>query len=131
MEKIELVKGMGYLGVAIGKEYTPQECEVFYDFLKQYDYKIFVKAIKNRIKKSSYAPKINELIEECDLCQKEEYFKIIDFMKNKGYFKATSEYDKTMMFVKRGIVPEWLKEDINKYFKKISLKQIGKGEGNV
>lgn len=131
MEKIELVKGMGYLGVAIGKEYTPQECEVFYDFLKQYDYKIFVKAIKNRIKKSSYAPKINELIEECDLCQKEEHFKIIDFMKYKGYFKATSEYDKTMLFVKKGVVPNWLQKDINKYYKMMNSKTLEIGESNV
>ena len=34
MEKIELVKGMTYLGIAVGKEYTSEECEVFYDFLK-------------------------------------------------------------------------------------------------
>ena len=125
MEKIEFVKGMSYLGVATGKEYTQEECNVFYDFLKDYNYKVFIQAIKNRIKKSSFPPKINELIEECDLCDNNFKLIIIDFMKESGYFKDVSEYDKAMTFVKRGIVPEWLKQDINKYFKMMNLKQIG------
>ena len=125
MEKIEFVKGMSYLGIATGKEYTQEECNVFYDFLKDYNYKVFIEAIKSRIKKSSFPPKINELIDECNLCDREFKFKIIDFMKESNYFRTTNEYDKAMMFVKRGIVPEWLKEDINKYFKMMNLKQIG------
>ncbi len=125
MEKVEFVKGMSYLGVAIGKEYTQEECDVFYDFLKDYNYKIFVQAIKNRIKRSSFPPKINELIEECNLCNNNFKFEVIEFMKESGYFKATSEYDKAMMFVKRGIVPQWLKQDINEYYKRMNQKQIG------
>lgn len=125
MEKIEFVKGMSYLGIAVGKEYTQEECDVFYDFLKDYNYKVFIQAIKNRIKKASFPPKINELIEECNLCDNNFKFIVIEFMKESGYFKVVSEYDKAMMFVKRGIVPEWLKEDINKYFKMMNLKQIG------
>lgn len=125
MEKVELVKGMSYLGIAVGKEYSQEECEVFYDFLKDYNYSVFIQAIKNRIKKSSFPPKINELLEECDLCNNDFKFRIIEFMKECGYFRATNEYDKAMMFVKRGIVPEWLKQDINKYFKMMNQKQIG------
>ena len=71
MKKAELIKGMAYLGIATGKEYTIDECDVFYDFLKDYNYQIFIKAIKNRIKKSPFPPKINELIEECNLCKTE------------------------------------------------------------
>jgi hypothetical protein len=124
MEKVEFVKGMSYLGVAIGKEYTQEECDVFYDFLKDYNYKVFVQSIKNRIKRSSFPPKINELIEECNLCNNNFKFEVIEFMKESGYFKATSEYDKAMMFVKRGIVPQWLKQDINEYYKRMNQKQI-------
>lgn len=125
MEKIEFVKGMSYLGVATGKEYTQEECDVFYDFLKDYNYKVFVQAIKNRIKESSFPPKINELIDECNLCDKDFKFEIIEFMKENGYFKIASEYDKAMIFVKRGIVPKWLKQDINEYYKRMNQKQIG------
>lgn len=131
MEKIELVKGMTYLGIAIGKEYTAEECEVFYDFLKDYDYKVFVEAIKNRIKKSPFAPKINDLIEECNSCEKNQHFKILDFMKYKGYFKEVSEYDKAMLFMKRNIIPEWLQKDIDRYYEMMNNKTIEIGEGNV
>ncbi len=130
MQKQELVKGMGYLGIALGKEYTEEECEVFYDFLKGFSYQVFIKAIKNRIKKSPYPPKINELIEECNSCNEDTKFKVIEFMKAKGYFKTTNEYDKAMLFTKRGIVPKWLQDDMNKYYKLMQQPQIGVG-GNL
>jgi hypothetical protein len=127
MEKIEFVKGMSYLGIALGKEYTQEECEVFYDFLKKYNYSVFVKAIKKRILKSSFPPKINELVAECESCKDEEKYDVVEFMKKQGYFKDPREYDKTLIFLKRGIVPEWLKQDINKYsvMMKQEIKQIG------
>lgn len=131
MEKVEFVKGMSYLGVAIGKEYSQEECDVFYDFLKDYNYKVFVQAIKSRIKKSSYAPKINELIEECKFCEKEQSFKILNFMKYKGYFKNIREYDKAMLFVKRDIIPWWLQKDIDTYCEAMNSKTLEIGEGNV
>ena len=124
MKKKELVKGLAYLGVAVGKQYTQEECEVFYDFLKDYSYNTFVKAIKKRISNSSFSPKINELIAECESCKDEEKYDIVEFMKMQGYFKDSREYDKTLTFLKRGIVPEWLKQDINKYSVMMKQKQI-------
>lgn len=120
MEKIELVKGLTYLGIATGKEYTEQECEIFYDFLKNYDYQTFIKAIKNRILKSSFAPKINELIEECNLCKQEIEAKTIEYMNSKGYFKTIEEYEKALFFLKSGVIPKWLKDDMYNYYPKIN-----------
>ena len=115
MEKKELVKGMTYLGIAVGKQYTSEECEIFYDFLKKYDYQVFINAVKNRIKKSSFPPKINELINECDLQNSELKLKTIETMNKNGYFKIALEYEKAINFVKRGIIPEWLQRDMTKY----------------
>ena len=123
MEKIELVKGMSYLGVAVGKEYTQQECEVFYDFLKSYDYQTFIQAIKNRIAKSSFAPKVNELIDECSLCEKENKIKIVEFMKSKGYFETPRQYEKTLTFLKSGVIPHWLQEDMQNYWNLMTTNQ--------
>ena len=125
MEKKELVKGMTYLGIAVGKEYTDEECEVFYDFLKDFSYQTFIKAIKKRVKNSSFPPKINELIDECNLCKAETRFEIVDFMKQQGYFKSPVEYEKTLMFLKKGIVPAWLQNDINKYYMQMKKNEIG------
>jgi hypothetical protein len=131
MKKTEFVKAMSFLGVAFGKEYTTEECDVYYSFLKDYDYQVFVSAIKNQIKKSSYLPKINELIDECNNCKEEIDFKVIDFMKVSGYFKAPIEYEKTLRFVKSGIVPEWLKKDINNYRDTMNNKKIEFGGNDV
>ena len=131
MGKTEFVKAMSFLGVAFGKEYTTEECDVYYSFLKEFDYQVFVSAIKNRIKKSPYLPKINELIEECDLCQEEIKFKVIEFMNEHGYFKATVEYEKSIRFLKSGIVPSWLQKDIDKYSLMMNQKRIETSGVNV
>ena len=115
MTKAELVKGLTYLGVAINKEYTQQECEVFYDFLKDYEYEVFIKAVKNRILKSQYLPKVNELIAECENCQNEKKMAVVEYMKAVGYFKSIVEYEKTLHFLKTNIIPGWLEKDLNKY----------------
>lgn len=124
MTKKELVKGLSYLGTALGKEYSKEECEVFYDFLKDYDYSIFVEAIKSRIKSSSFLPKVNELIEECEKCKKETNIKIVDVMKQNGYFKSPVEYEKTIGFIKAGVIPSWLQQDMNKFYNLENKKQI-------
>lgn len=117
MTQEELVKGLTYLGMAYGKEYSKVECEQHYDFLREYNYETFVKAIKNIIKKSKFLPKITELLEECDICKEQARFEVLEFMRSKGYFKDTSEYDKASLFMERGLVPEWLQRDINEYYK--------------
>ena len=117
MTKDELIKGLTYLGMAYSKEYSPIECEQHYDFLKDYSYETFVAAIKSIIKKSKFLPKITELLEECDNCKERTKFEVLEFMKSKGYFKTSFEYDKASTFMERGIIPEWLKQDINEYYK--------------
>ena len=117
MTQEELVKGLTYLGMAYGKEYSKVECEQHYDFLREYNYDTFVKAIKNIIKNSKFLPKITELLEECEKCKDQVVFEILEFMNQKGYFKATIEYEKANEFMARGIVPEWLQKDINEYYK--------------
>lgn len=117
MSEQELVKGLTYLGVAYGKEYSKFECEQHYDFLKEYNYETFVTAIKNIIKTSKFLPKITELIESCENCKSKTKFDVIEYMNKQGYFKDSIEYDKTINFMEKGIVPDWLQKDINSYYK--------------
>ena len=117
MTEIECTNGLTYLGTAYGKEYSKIECEQHYDFLRDYSYKTFVAAIKNIIKKSKFLPKITELLEECENCKEQTKFEVLEYMKSQGYFKAGSEYDKAISFLERNIIPEWFKEDLNKYYK--------------
>lgn len=117
MSQEELVKGLAYLGMAYGKSFTQQECEIHYDFLKEYSYQTFVAAVKNIIRKSKFLPKITELLEECENCKEQSRYKILDYMQSKGYFKASIEYDKAVHFLETDVIPEWFKNDMNTYYR--------------
>ena len=124
MKKEELVKGLAYLGSAFNKEYTQLECEQHYDFLQGYSYQTFVTAIKNIIRTNKFLPKISELIEACEGAKSQVKFEVLEYMNNVGYFKDHSEYDKTTTFMERGIIPEWLQEDINTYYKQMISNRL-------
>lgn len=115
MGKDEFVESMTYLGLAFNKTFTKNELILHYDFLKEYDDEIFTKAVKNIIKKSKFLPKINELIEECEIVKEEVKFNILEIMKNDGYFKNIKEYEKATNFLKSGIIPKWFVNDMNNY----------------
>lgn len=124
MTEIELTKGLTYLGTAYGKEYTKIELEQHYDFLKNYSYETFIAAIKSVIRTSKFLPKITELLEECENCKEQIKIDVIEFMRSQGYFKDIKEYEKTMMWYEKGIIPSWLKEDMNKYYKLMQSVKI-------
>lgn len=124
MTQEELTKGLAYLGMAYGKEYSSIECEQHYDFLREYSYETFVAAVKSIIRTSKFLPKITELLEECENYKERTKFEVLDFMKEKGYFKSIIEYEKASSFMERGIVPEWLQRDINEYYKMMKQDKL-------
>lgn len=124
MKQEELVKGLKVLGIAYGKDFNQEECATYYEFLQEYTYETFKTAVKNIIKKSKFLPKISELVEECENCKELIRFEVIEFMKAKGYFKSPIEYEKTIMWYSRGIIPSWLKEDLNKYYKMMQQDKL-------
>lgn len=125
MKDYELVQGMQMLGMAYGKEFTQQECELYYEFLREYSNETFKTAVKNIIRSSKFLPKINELIEACDNAKEQVKFDVLEFMRDKGYFKAPIEYEKASLFMERGNVPEWLQKDINEYYKMMRQETLG------
>ena len=117
MKDYELVQGMQMLGMAYGKEFTQQECELYYEFLREYSNETFKTAIKNIIRSSKFIPKINELIQACDNAKEQVKFEVIEYMNSIGYFKHPKEYEKATLFMERGVVPEWLQKDINEHYR--------------
>ena len=128
MTKEEFKDSISYLGIAYNKEFTKKELQLYYDFLKDYNDETLVKAIKNIIKKSKFLPKINELIDECNNCKQNIKYEVVEFMLKSGYFKKGDyeeldfeqelrNYEKTKKFINENNVPEWLKQDINYYYK--------------
>lgn len=134
----ELVKGLNFLGLAYGKEYSQMEAQQVYEFVKQYDYDTFIRATKEIIRTSKFLPKIADLIEVCESQKEVKKREVIDYMRDSGYFylsyrpdhkldeaQATRNYMKVLHFIERGIIPDWLQEDINYYYQKMHHNQLG------
>ena len=123
----EFIKNMTYLGLAYDKQYTQEEIELYYDFLKDFSDDVIVKAIKEIIKTSKFIPKVTELVEKCESIREEIRFDILEYMNKVGYFKDTREYQKASLFLERGVIPEWLQKDINTYYKQMTNNRLSNG----
>lgn len=144
MKQEEFVKAIAYLGMAYNKEYSQAETMQMYEFLKEYNYQTFTKAIKNIIKASKFAPKIADLIEECEKCKSSTKYEVIEFMWNNGYFErsfnpdypldelqASTNYNKTIMWLETGATPDWLQEDINYYYRQMNKVELEHNQNNL
>lgn len=129
----ELVKGLNFLGLAYGKEYSQIETQQVYEFVKQYDYETFIKAVKELIRTSKFLPRIADLIEACEKYKNSTNKNVVDYMREVGYFKyspygevtdehASRNYSKALRFIELGIIPDWLQEDIDYYVNQ--MKQL-------
>lgn len=123
--QLECTKGLKYLGIFYNKEYTQEECQVYYDFLQKYNYDVFRSAVTKIIETSKYLPKVADIIEACEKQKHNNQFEIIEYMKEKGYFKSPLEYDKTIHFLNEGIIPEWFKEHMKKYYDMLLKEKSG------
>ena len=133
----ELVKGLNFLGLAYGKEYSQMEAQQVYEFVKEYEYEVFIRATKDIIRTSKFLPKIADLIEACEKQKEVKRTEVIDYMKECGYFylsyrpdhkldeaQATRNYLKVKTFIQRGIIPDWLQEDLKYYNERMRHSQL-------
>lgn len=129
----EAIKGLSFLGLAYGKEYSQLEVQQVYEFIKEYNYETFIKAVKELIRTSKFLPKIADLIETCEKQKEAIKIEVVEYMKNDGYFtqngflddtQASKNYNKTISWLECGTTPEWLKNDINLYYQKMHNIQI-------
>ena len=134
----EFTKALSYLGVMYGKEYSQLETTMMYDYFNEYNYETFINAIKNIVRTSTFIPKVADLIKECDKCKTSKKNEVVRFMLDDGYFNisrcdyprlsdehALRNYNKTLMWIERGTVPDWLQKDINDYYLKMNNKALG------
>lgn len=95
--------------------------------LSQYNEETLINAIKEIIRTSKYMPSLNEIIEQCEKSRVHQTNEIVELMWKDGYFKkgaygelddsqAYRNYNKTLKFIEEGIIPEWLREDMKKYY---------------
>lgn len=89
--------------------------QMYKDELSKYNENTLNIAIKNVIRSNKYMPSLNEIIEECESNKTHNANTIIERMKKDGYFKSPSEIDKVYMWLAKGIIPTWLREDMKNY----------------
>lgn len=148
MKLEEFTKALSYLGLMYGKTYSQLETTMMYDYFKEYNYETFINATKNIVRTSSFIPKVADLIKECDNCKTSSRFEVIDYMMKSGYFNlgiirsngeqimltdehAMRNYDKAIRFLESGIIPDWLQEDINYYYKLMKQEKLSMSENKM
>lgn len=89
--------------------------QMYKDELSKYSEEILSSSIKNIIRNNKFMPNLSEIIDECKKNNKRYVNGIIELMKQDGYFKNATELDKVYMWLDKGIIPSWLKEDMAKY----------------
>ena len=112
MNTKEFSKIINLLKISYNKNYTKEELETMYDFLKDYDYYIMNKAVRILISKSNYVPNIAQIINEYKETKKEMNYEMIEKAKELGNIKSELELDKAIKFLDKGITPVWLDKEI-------------------
>ena len=112
MNAKEFSRIINLLKISYNKNYTKEELETMYDFLKDYDYYIMNKAVRILISKSNYVPNIAQIINEYKETKKEMNYEMIEKAKELGNIKFELELDKAIKFLDKGITPVWLDKEI-------------------
>lgn len=126
----EVAKAITMLGIAFKTEYTKEEIDLYYDFLKDYDEKVLKTAIKELIKTNQFVPKISEIIKKCDEVKANQKFEVLEFMRYQGYFQNNEEYEKANKWLRDKIIPEWFKKDLSEYFSKMKSNLLETKDDN-
>ena len=134
MTTLEFISGMKKLGSFYFKELTNEQISLWYEMFQDVSVDVFNQAIKEISRERKFMPNANELFNKCSQLNKNNLLDLVKFMYDDGYFhrgverlsdeQASRNLDKTMMWLEKGIIPSFLKEDMQEYMKKYKQSQI-------
>lgn len=134
MTTLEFISGMKKLGSFYFKELTNEQISLWYEMFQDVSVDVFNQAIKEISRENKFMPNANELFSKCSQLNKNNLLDLVKFMYDDGYFhrgveklsdeQAGRNLDKTMMWLEKGIIPSFLKEDMQEYMKKYKQSQI-------
>ncbi len=112
--------------------------KMYQDQITGYTPDVVLKAIDEIIRTSKFMPTIADILEKCDSQAKTYTFDILKIMQEDGYFKrgavgelddsqAIRNYEKATMWLGKGIIPDWLLKDMQKYGYKVNALLPDKG----
>lgn len=124
---LAFIKCMKYLNTCYSKSMDQEQLESWYDYFRDVSNSTFSKAIKEIVAESKYYPTISQLKDKCKEENKKYILSIIDQMKKYGYLKkgvkeltdyhAQRSYEKTLMWLEDGKLPEFVENDIKEFLK--------------
>ena len=134
MTTLEFISGMKKLGSFYFKELTNEQISLWYEMFQDVSVDVFNQAIKEISRENKFMPNANELFNKCSQLNKSNLLDLVKFMYDDGYFhrgverlsdeQALRNFDKTVMWLEKGIIPSFLKEDMQEYMKKYKQFQI-------
>ena len=134
MTQLDFISGMKRLSSYYFKDLTNDQLVIWYDMFKDVNIDDFDQAIKELSRESQYMPNSNILLEKCSQINIRNISQVVQFMYEDGYFhkgverlsdeQANRNFDKTMMWIEKGIVPSFLEEDINSYLSKYKQSKL-------
>lgn len=138
MTQLDFISGMKKLSSYYFKELTNDQLLIWYDMFKDVSIADFNQAIKELSRENQYMPNANILLEKCSQINIRNISQVVQFMYEDGYFhkgverlsdeQANRNFDKTMMWIEKGIVPSFLEEDINSYLGKYKQNKLDNKE---
>lgn len=138
MTQLDFISGMKRLSSYYFKELTNDQLVIWYEMFKDVSIDDFNQAIKEISRESQYMPNANILLEKCSQINIRNISQIVQFMYEDGYFHrgverlsdehANRNFDKTMMWIEKGIIPSFLEDDINSYLVKYKQNKLDSKE---
>lgn len=124
--RLAFVKCIKLLNACYCKKTDQEQLESWYNYFSDISYTTLYKAVKEIIVESKCYPTAPQLKEKCRMVNKNYLLDIITKMKDDGYFKKGSygelsdeqayrNYDKALMWLEKGNLPEFLKNDMRSY----------------
>ena len=138
MTQLDFISGMKRLSSYYFKELTNDQLVIWYEMFKDVSIDDFNQALKEISRESQYMPNANILLEKCSQINIRNISRVVQFMYEDGYFhkgverlsdeQANRNFDKTMMWIEKGIIPSFLEDDINSYLVKYKQSKLDNKE---
>ena len=131
MTHLAFIRCMKYLNACYSKNIDQEQLESWYEYFSDISYLTLNNAIKEIVIELNYFPTISQLKDKCKEINKKNILSIIEKMKESGYFKkgiieltdshALRSYEKTLMWLDEGNLPEFVENDIKEFLKQNKL----------
>lgn len=134
MTQLQFISGMKKLSNYYFRDITNDQIVDWYDMFKEVEFDIFEQAIKEISHESKYMPNASILFEKCSSLNKNNLCDLVRYMYDQGYFhqgverlsdeQASRNLDKTLMWLEKGIIPGFLKADMEEYLTKYKQSKL-------